>query len=146
MSISQRDDSLRPNPIQNDARARRREARFGPNPKCVLCPETRPEALTRVKRSEFIELHHVCNEANDAELLIPLCLACHRELTEKYKAAGVSNDDPETMLHRLCFVMRAFEIFFEDLGASCGRWDAALRQLIDWFDDNLPAWRQWAIW
>src|SRR5258708_2956181 len=116
MAKKRRAGPLSPDPIQADVRARRQVARFGPNPKGFLCDERCPAALLKVAHSWIIEMHHVSGRANDADLKVPLCLICHRKVTAKYATAGVSMDDPETLLHRILAVLLACEVFFDQFG------------------------------
>lgn len=127
-------------PIQDDVRKRRLDARFGPSPRCFLCLESRPERLIKVTR-KFLELHHVVGAANAPELVVPLCLNCHFDITSRYRTAGVSMDDPETLLDRLLAALRAFSVFFPMVGDACGAWATQLEVLIEWFDRHLPGWR-----
>jgi hypothetical protein len=75
------------NPIKTDARRRRRQERFeNRSPKCILCGCPDLEALTQVShrwlKVHGIELHHVVAEVRDSDLVVPLCLNCHRTATE----------------------------------------------------------------
>lgn len=140
------DDMLGPDPIQADVRARRHGARFGSNPQCFLCGEKRPEALIHAPRSWIIEFHHLFGAANDNELVVPLCFNCHRKITARYADVGVPMSKPETFIHRLLAMLLGWEVFFKEAGTSCGEWGDQVRQLIEWFDDNQPGWREWTIW
>lgn len=127
-------------PIQDDVRKRRVDGRFGSAPRCFLCGEARPERLMRVTR-KFLEMHHVVGAANAPELVVPLCLNCHFDITSRYRTAGVSMDDPEALLDRLLAALRAFSVFFPMVGDACGAWATQLAVLIEWFDRHLPGWR-----
>jgi hypothetical protein len=127
-------------PIRTDARREARNARLGPNPVCVLCPERRPSALTPVTR-QFLQLHHVAGRANDKRLVVPLCLNCHADITEKYRAAAVPLDPPPTLLHRVLGCLRGVAAFMPDLGKACDRWADQLEQFITTLDTRFPSWR-----
>ena len=99
----------------------------------------------RVPRS-ILERHHLSMRANDEDLTVPLCLNCHRKMTEAYSAAGVPSDVPDTLLDRLLVMLMAWEVFFADFGRACGTWGTAVRRLIEWCDDNLNGWRESTIW
>lgn len=127
-------------PILTAGRERRREARYGPNPSCLLCGETRAERLIRVPK-HLIEMHHLAGQANDDELIVPLCIRCHRRITDAYARTGVSMDEPETPLHRLLALLRGLSVFHDMLGGSLGQYADQLQVLIEWFDARVPGWR-----
>lgn len=127
-------------PIKNDARQRTRRSRLGPNPCCVLCDERRPAALIPVTR-KFLQMHHVAGRANDARLVVPLCLNCHADLTEKYHAAGVPMTPAPSVLDRVIACLRGVGHFLPDLGRACRRWADQLERFTKMLDDRLPGWR-----
>src|SRR5271165_6870425 len=81
-----------PNPIQNEVRRARRVRRLAPGAACCLCGETEPAALRMetVRRStlRLLDAHHPLGEANDEELVLPLCLNCHAKATAAQQDAG----------------------------------------------------------
>ena len=127
-------------PIKNEARRKRRERRFGPDARCILCGHANPSAFVRVTK-EFLEAHHVVGRANDEGLLLPLCRNCHAYITEGYRDAGVSMNPPATVLHRLQAALKALGVFLPELGAKCGTWAFDLRQFMNRLDRELPNWK-----
>ena len=117
------------NPIKTDARRRKRQERFGnPNPKCVLCGCPDLEALTPVSPSWFkqhgIELHHLVAEARDSELMVPLCLNCHRTATEGLAQAGIDMDCETDPREHVASMLEALAVFFELVIEALRRWAA----------------------
>lgn len=127
-------------PIRNDARRRAHASRLGPNPVCVLCPEHRPAALIPVTR-KFLNAHHVAGRANDSRLTIPLCLNCHADITDKYRAAGIPMTPAGSLLDRIAACLRGVGRFLPELGQACRRWAEELERFTKMLDDKLPGWR-----
>jgi hypothetical protein len=128
------------NPMQTAARRARRDRRFDHDAACVRCGITAPETLVPVKR-RFLDDHHVCVQANDDALTVPVCRNCHAILTEAQHAAGVVFQTPPTILHQ---VASALASFFAMLHALCERgmaWAHALSELASDLDTAYPAWR-----
>lgn len=127
-------------PTATAVRQIRRERRFGPNAACVRCGITALETLVPVKR-RFLEAHHVCGQANDDALTVPVCRNCHAVLTERQQAAGVTFTIPPTVLHQ---IVASLASFFTMLHELCGRgmdWVDGLSGLIADLDTAYPEWR-----
>ena len=116
-----------------------RKDRFGGNDFCLFCGYACLESLTRVTRrwleakgvprdllDRLLEEHHIFGEAHDPDLLVTLCLNCHREITEGLAREGVSMY-PEKNVHKLiALVLRASAVLFEFLASSYRRWASLL--------------------
>jgi hypothetical protein len=74
--------------IGNDVRKLRRGRRLGPGAACVVCGETDPVQLQRVKRS-LLERHHLAGRANDPDLTVVVCRNHHARLSEAQRDSGV---------------------------------------------------------
>jgi hypothetical protein len=118
------------NPISTAVRRERRQARFRTYPPvCFLCPESDLETLTPVTlgwlegwgvdvRRVLIELHHHYGEAHDSELVVPLCLNCHRKATEGLAQEGVTMQPIADTVTRTVLMLHADAAFFERFAAS----------------------------
>lgn len=129
------------NPIATSGRRARREQRFGLNAACVRCGITTPETLVPLKR-RFLEDHHVCGQANDAALTVPVCRNCHAVLTERQQAAGVTFTPPPTILHQIAAALVSLFAMLHDLCERGMNWVEAVSRLIQDLDSAYPAWRQ----
>ena len=117
-------------PIGTAIRRKRRQIRFGTDhPMCFLCPESNLETLTPVTlgwleahgvnvRLILIEMHHIHGEAHDPELVVPLCLNCHRKVTEDLAREGVSMEPEVDPVRRTVLMLQADATFFERFAAS----------------------------
>jgi len=122
-------------PIRTARRNLRRKDRFGSNSFCLFCGYACLESLTTVTRrwletkgvpaellDRLLEDHHPHGEANDPNLLVTLCLNCHREITEGLMREGVSMH-PERNLNKLiALVLRGSAVLFEFLASSYRKW------------------------
>ncbi len=133
------------NPAKNMARAAQRERRLGPDAACIICGVKTPEALTLVKKT-MLEAHHVAGQAHDDVLTVPLCLNCHRVVTEGQMRAGVAFAPQETLPERLLQWLRSIADFLRNLSASVERFAAWLCAFIAGLDRDYPDWRgkEWA--
>lgn len=131
------------NPIGTAIRRERRRMRFSTEyPVCFLCPESDLETLTSetlgwleehgvdVPRV-LIEMHHQHGEAHDPELVVPLCLNCHRKVTEGLARAGVSMEPVVDPVARTVLMLHADADFFERFAASRRRMAEDLRETLN---------------
>ena len=126
-------------PIRTARREALREDRLGGNDFCLFCGYACLESLTRVTRQwletkgvprdlldRLLEAHHILGEKHDPDLIVTLCLNCHREITEGLMREGVSMR-PETNLRKLiALVFRASAVLFEFLARSYRKWASLL--------------------
>jgi hypothetical protein len=126
-------------PIRTARRKALRKDRFGSNDFCLFCGYARLESLTRATRrwlegrgvpsdllDRLLEKHHGLGEACDSNVIVTLCLNCHREITEGLAREGVSMR-PETNLRKLiALVFRASAVLFEALAKSYRKWASLL--------------------
>src|SRR5215471_15279600 len=118
-------------PIRTARRKALREQRLGKDAFCLFCGYGCLESLTKVSRKwletngvpedvidRLLEDHHVVGEAHDSDLLITLCMNCHREVTEGLAREGVS-PHPEINARKLTVLrLRASAVHFESLAKS----------------------------
>lgn len=130
-----------PNPFRTARRKVRKEERLGPDAFCLFCGYACPEALTQVSRkwlesrgvaqgriTRLLEQHHLFGKAHDPDLMVTLCLNCHREITEGLAREGVSMY-PEANSHKLIIlVLRASAVLFESLAKSYRKWASLLER------------------
>lgn len=135
------DPSPHPNPMKTAARRARRANRFEAHAACVRCGITTLETLVPLKR-RFLEDHHVCGQANDAALTVPVCRNCHAVLTERQQAAGVTFATPPTILHQIAAALESLFAFLYELCERGMGWVAALSGLIEDLDSVYPEWRR----
>ena len=128
-------------PVQNDARASRRRRRLPPDAACLVCGEASPEALW-LGGSTLIEDHHVAGRKNDAKLVAPLCLNCHRKATEGQRTVGVdlARSARPHELRMLASWLAGVAEFLTRLAASAARFVQILRDHVQTLDDHLPDW------
>lgn len=126
-------------PMRTARRKALRKDRFGSNDFCLFCGYACLEALTRISRrwleakgvptellNHLLEDHHVIGEAHDPDLIVTLCLNCHREITEGLAREGVSMY-PERNIHKLvALVLRGSAVLFEFLASSYRKWASLL--------------------
>lgn len=125
--------SLDRDPIKTDTRRRRREDRFpDSNPRCVLCGHPNLEAIKSVTvgwlKSRGIELHHVVGRAREPDLVVPLCLNCHRRATEGLTQAGVEMIAETDTRLRVASTLDGLAAFFEMVVDALRKWAADLRK------------------
>ena len=128
-------------PIRTDTRRARRQRRFPIDAACVLCLEQTPEALW-LGGSTLIEAHHVAGRQNDAKLIAPLCLNCHRKATEGQRVAGVdlARNPHRNEIRTLASWLAAIGDFFALLAASAHRLAEVVRRLVGYLDEQHPDW------
>jgi hypothetical protein len=119
------------NPMRTARRTTAREGRFGMDAFCLFCGYAHLEVLTtRTRRwleekgisknylDRSLEDHHAFGSVNDPDLIVTLCLNCHREITEGLARAGVSMR-PTKNQHKITIdVLRASADLFERLAKS----------------------------
>jgi hypothetical protein len=118
-------------PIRTARRKVLRVDRLGSNAFCLFCGYACLESLTKVTRrwleargvpgdllDRLLEDHHTHGEAHDPNLIVTLCLNCHREITEGLMREGVSMY-PEKNVHKLVALkLRASAVLLEALASS----------------------------
>lgn len=134
-------------PVRNDARRESRK-RVLPQSKCLSCGISDLPVLAVTKPSQLnknglklLQEHHLFHRTNDRDFTITLCLNHHAELTAKNLDHGVSTEKPETVLHQVIAIVRAWGVFFVDLGNRIVRLADWLLQLLAALDEKFPAWR-----
>lgn len=130
-------------PIQNDARALRRQRQLGADAACVLCGITTPAVLRRVHRS-LLERHHVLGDAIAPDLTVPLCRNCHAVASAGQRARGADLDHrrERTLLEVLIAVLAELGAFLCAVGSSLSAWAECLRAFVGTLDRAMPQWRQ----
>jgi hypothetical protein len=128
------------NPVKTAVRRRRKQERLGSlSPFCVLCGNGDIETLVpvtpdwlrqRIPPERLIELHHVVGEQHDSDVVVPLCLNCHRIVTEGLAKAGVSMHPEPQPRERVALMLDALAVFFEFLVKSLRQWAEYLRKSI----------------
>lgn len=126
--------------IQTQVRKARQQRRVGPDAACILCGNTNPEQLRRMRRS-LLECHHVVGRANDDALTVTVCLNHHAQLNEDQCTQGVPLQNPGSFLERLEAVLRSLTAFFERLAAASRQWADQLLAFIQGLDVRCPTWR-----
>ena len=125
-------------PVGAAGRRRRRQKRFSvENPVCLFCAEPNLECLTPVTldwltaHQVLLEDHHVVSKKNDPEFVVPLCLNCHRKITEGLAQAGFSMHHEPNPRKRVTVMLEALAVFLDLLAAAVRRWAALLKQACD---------------
>lgn len=76
----------------------------------------------------LLEEHHILGEAHDPDLIVTLCLNCHREITEGLDREGVSMYPEKNVNKLIVLVLRASAVLFESLASSYRRWASFLEE------------------
>jgi hypothetical protein len=126
-------------PIRTARRKSQREERFGSDSFCLLCGYGCLESLTRVTQqwleakgfdrgqlARLLEKHHVAGEAHDPDLLVTLCLNCHREITEGLASEGISMRPENDHRKLIAPMLIASAVLFESLAKSYRKWATLL--------------------
>jgi hypothetical protein len=122
-------------PIRTARRKALREERLGKNAFCLFCGYGCFESLTQVSRKwlesngvstdwieRLLEDHHVVGEAHDPNLLVTLCLNCHREITEGLAREGVSMHPEKNVPKLVALMLRAAAVLLDGLAKSFRSW------------------------
>jgi len=122
-------------PIRTARRNAQREERLGKDAFCLFCGYGCLESLTQVTRKwleskgvspdwidRLLEDHHIVGEAHDPDLLITLCLNCHREITEGVAREGVSMHPEKNVPKLVALMLIATAVLFESLAKSFRKW------------------------
>lgn len=131
-------------PIRTARRSALRQDRLGCTTFCLFCGYACLESLTSASRKwleargisneridRLLEDHHITGEAHDPDLLVTLCLNCHRGITEGLAREGVCMR-PEANLRKLTALrLRASAVLFESLATSYREWASALENETD---------------
>jgi hypothetical protein len=110
----------------------------------LFCGYGHLEALTTVTRrwleekgiskgrlDRLLEDHHMLGCIHDPDLIVTLCLNCHREITEGLACEGVSMR-PSKNLHKVIVdVLRASADLFERLAKSYRNWANLLEDQLE---------------
>lgn len=128
-------------PMRTARRKVLRKDRFGGNNFCLFCGYACLESLTRVTRQwleakgvprelldRLLEDHHVIGEAHDPDLIVTLCLNCHREITEGLAREGVSMYPERNIYKLVAVVLRGSAVLFEFLASSYRKWASLLEE------------------
>jgi hypothetical protein len=122
-------------PIGTAGRRRRRQKRFSvENPVCLFCGEPNLECLSPVTlawlkaHQVLLEDHHVVGNKSDPDFVVPLCLNCHRLVTEGLAQAGISMNRESNPQKRVAVMLEALAVFLDMLAAAVRRWAALLKQ------------------
>jgi len=122
-------------PIRTARRQVLREDRIGSQAFCLFCGYACLESLTQVSRKwleakgispsrldRLLEEHHIIGDAHDPDLMVTLCLNCHREITEGLACEGVSMHPEKNLRRLIALVFRASAVLFESLASSYRKW------------------------
>jgi len=131
-------------PIRTARRNALREERLGKDAFCLFCGYGCLESLTQVSRKwleskgvspdwikRLLEVHHGVGEAHDPDLLITLCLNCHREITEGVAREGVSMHPEKNVPKLVALMLRATAVLFECLAKSYRKWANLLENEVE---------------
>jgi hypothetical protein len=131
-------------PIRTARRKTLRKERLGSDDFCLFCGYACLESLTPVSRrwleqrgipkdrlNRLLELHHGVGEAHDPDVIIMLCLNCHREITEGLACEGVSMHPETNLLKVITYVLRASAALFESLATSYRKWASRLEDRLE---------------
>lgn len=98
-------------PIQTARRLQRRAEQD----RCSICG-----------RKLQIEKHHVAGRNHDPELTVPLCTACHGQITENLRRADVNMQSTRDSVERVRRALKATAVFLPMLADALWRWAESL--------------------
>jgi hypothetical protein len=75
-------------------------------------------------------LHHFATYQNDPDSVVPVCLNCHRKVTEGLMQAGISMKQERNPTIRVALMLNALVVFLDMLGVSVGRWARILKDSV----------------
>jgi hypothetical protein len=78
-------------------------------------------------RQAKIEQHHVAGQNHDAGFTAPLCPACHAQVTENLRRAGVDMRRASHADERVRRALKATAVFLLMLGEALWRWAESLK-------------------
>jgi hypothetical protein len=118
-------------PIRTARRNVARQDRLGTDAFCLFCGYACLETLTTVTRSwleargvpgnlldRLLEDHHIHGEVHDPNLIVTLCLNCHRKITEGLMREGVSMYPEKNVNKFVALKLRASAVLLESLASS----------------------------
>jgi len=133
-----------PDPIRTARRRTQRVERLGSDAFCLLCGYRCLEALTQASRrwveargvtkeriNRLLEQHHMFGAAHDPNLLLTVCLNCHREITEGLAREGVSMYPDNDQQKLIILVLRASAVLFDFLARSYRKWASLLEREVE---------------
>lgn len=122
-------------PIHTARRKAQRQDRLGCTSFCLFCGYACLESLTSVSRKwleengvpkdridRLLEDHHITGEAHDPDLLVTLCLNCHRVITEGLAREGVSMLPETNPIKLTALRLRASAVLYESMARSHREW------------------------
>jgi hypothetical protein len=121
-------------PADSTTIAARRAAvlrRLPPDPVCARCGFS----------AHLFELHHPAVRQHDGQLVVVVCIRCHRDLTVRQQNDGVPMRRQPTFLERLIAILEGLASFFRDLAESFIRHAQDLRRQVIGLDQDCAAWR-----
>jgi hypothetical protein len=89
-----------------------------------------PKWLAARLGTDLFELHHPVGKQHDPNLVVPLCMNCHRFATESLARAGVSMRPIREPQELVAVMLEALAAFFELLVTSLRQWAQYLRNSI----------------
>jgi hypothetical protein len=72
------------------------------------------------------EEHHVAGRRHDAEFTVPLCTACHAQVTEMLRRADVDMRYTPNSVERVRRALKATAVFLSILASALRRWAESL--------------------
>jgi len=108
---------------------------MAPEAACALC------GATGVR----LERHHVAGRAIDPALTVPLCTACHDELSEgqRLRRADLAHGRERSLPETIVAVLREAGHFLVALGERLVYWSEQLAAFTAALAQRCPGWRQW---
>jgi hypothetical protein len=119
----------------------RRKERVGKFPFCLLCGYACLECLTTVTQRwlkekgipdaylyRLLQEHHIEREAINPDLVVTLCLNCHKNIEEGLANEGVSFYPQENLHKLIALVLRTSAVLFDSLAKSYRHWATLLEK------------------
>jgi hypothetical protein len=128
-------------------RSRRRRAvearRFENRPAvCLFCGPLPYSALVDpAKTKRYVEQHHLFGKQHDPEVMVTLCLICHRAIGDAMLDEGWRAQPGANAVITADAIFRALAAFFRLLAEAMARFADRVTSAIARLDTTTPAWR-----
>lgn len=122
----------------------RRKERVGRYPFCLFCGYAGLECLTTATigwlrekgiQDEYLyrllQEHHIERGAVNPDLVMTLCLNCHKKIEEKLAGEGVDFRPSQNVDKLIAHVLRASAVLFESLAKSYRHWANRLEKQLE---------------
>jgi hypothetical protein len=110
---------------------------------CLFCGPLPYAALVDPEKTKrFVEEHHVFGQHHDPNVVVTLCLICHRALGDGMLDEGWTAKPSPNPVITADVIFRALAAFFRLLADAFVRYAERMSAAIERLDATMPAWRR----